>query len=413
MRALLIALAGTVLLAACSNTEEKRGGGVETGLDVLESSKFEILSGKRVGLITNQTGIDRNRRHGADLLYGAEGVRLTALFGPEHGIRGRADEKIPHGRDPKTGLPIYSLYSDTRKPTAEMLKDVDVLVFDIQDIGARFYTYISTMSLAMEAAAEQGKEFVVLDRPNPIGGVQVEGPVLDPRFRSFVGMHPIALRHGMTVGELATMFNDEGWLKDGVRAKLTVVKMKGWRREMYFEETGLPWVRPSPNMPNVDAATLYPGMALLEATNFSEGRGTTIPFELVGAPWIVSDTLIAKLRGYGMPGISFRDTTFTPVDMPGFRMNPKFEGQLCRAIRFRLTDRRAFRSVAFGIQLLSALQQLYPDHFVMRPKAMARLAGVDWVREWILQGRTPDEIVAHWQSGLQTFKKLRRKYLLY
>lgn len=411
MHTLWIVLGAVIVLTGCG--EPQQAERVESGVDVLVAQAFEPLYGKRVGLITNQTGIDRNGRHLVDLLWEAEGVRLTTLFGPEHGIRGRADEKIPHGKDPETGLPIYSLYSDTRKPTAEMLADVDVLVFDIQDIGTRFYTYISTMSLAMEAAAEQGVGFVVLDRPNPIGGDTVEGPVLDLRFRSFVGRHPIALRHGMTVGELATMFNDQGWLEGGVRADLTVVKMRGWQRTMFFEETGLPWVRPSPNMPTVDAAILYPGVALLEGTNFSEGRGTTLPFELVGAPWIESDRLIARLTEYGMPGISFKDTTFTPVDMPGFRMDPKFEGQLCQAVRFRLTDRSAFQSVTFGVQLLCALQELYPDHFVMREGAMARLAGVDWLRNWILQGRRPQEIVANWQPGLAEFKELRKKYLLY
>jgi uncharacterized protein YbbC (DUF1343 family) len=412
MRWFLVVVMGVLMITSCTKQSEQSAM-VESGLDVLESQGFELLRGKRVGLITNQTGIDRRGTHVADLLFDAEGVELTTLFGPEHGIRGQADEKIPHGKDPKTGLPIYSLYSDTRKPTPEMLQNVDVLVFDIQDIGTRFYTYISTMSLAMEAAAEQGIEFVVLDRPNPIGGVAVEGPVLDLRYRSFVGRHPIALRHGMTVGELATMFNSEGWLEGGVQAKLTVVKMRGWQRDMFFEETGLPWVRPSPNMPNVDAALLYPGVALLEATNFSEGRGTTRPFELVGAPWIDSGELIRKLQSYAMPGISFKDTSFVPVDMPGFRMNPKFEGELCQAVLFRLTDRHAFRPVTFGIQLLSALQELYPQHFVMRDKAMARLSGVDWVREWILDGRSPEEIVANWQEELERFEELRRRYLLY
>ena len=393
---------------------------VRTGLDIVVAGGFSEFKGKRAGIITNQTGIDRERRHIADLFHEAEGVELAALFGPEHGIRGdiEAGAKVATRVDAKTGVTVYSLYGETRKPAPEMLKSIDVLIFDVQDVGARFYTYISTMSLAMEAAAEAKIPFYVLDRPNPIGDL-VEGPVLGPAQRSFVGIHPIALRHGMTAGELAQMFNDEGWLQTGtpeapqiLKADLHVIKMEGWRRNMLFDETGLPWVKPSPNMTSPITALLYPGMGLLEATNFSEGRGTQSPFEKAGAPWVESNKLIDKLQNR-VPGIYLRPIDFIPVDLSGQAMNPKFEGTGCRGLQLDVTQPQALQTVAFGIHLLCALQEMYPKKFVLHENRMARMSGQTWVGKMILAGKKPEAILERIEKETQAFRDVRQKYLLY
>lgn len=393
---------------------------VRTGLDIVVASGFREFQGKRVGIITNQTGIDRERRHIADLFHEAPGVQLVALFGPEHGIRGdtEAGGKVATGVDAKTGVTVFSLYGETHKPTPEMLKNIDVLIFDVQDVGARFYTYISTMSLAMEAAAELHLPFYVLDRPNPIGDL-VEGPVLDPALRSFVGMHPIALRHGMTVGELAQMFNDEGWLQAGtvessqtVKADLHIIKMEGWRREMLFDETGLPWISPSPNMTSLATALVYPGTCLLEATNFSEGRGTNLPFEKIGAPWLEADKLIDKLRGR-VSGVDLHPIDFIPLDIPGKARNPKFSGIGCRGIQIDVTQPRSFQATAFGIQVLAALRELYPKKFIIKENSLAHLSGQSWMAKMILTGKPAAAILERSENDLQAFRELRQKYLLY
>ena len=294
-----------------------------------------------------------------------------------------------------------------------MLKNLDILVFDIQDSGTRFYTYISTMSLAMEAAAEAGIPFVVLDRPNPISGAIVEGPVLRKEFTSFIGIHPIPLRHGMTVGELAQLFNDEGFLKNGIRAELIVVPMKNWRRDMFFRQTGLPWIKPSPNMPTPSTALLYPGMGLLEATNISEGRGTTKPFEIVGAPWIDNKELVRMLDDHQFSGLEYDTTMFIPVDMPGAVMNPKFEGQRCNGLSLRVTASTDFRPVEFGIHFLAAVQKLYPKQFSMNQRRMNQMAGIADVFNSLSQDLAPDSIIAAWQPELEEFLKIREKYLMY
>jgi len=393
---------------------------VRTGLDIVVAGGFSEFKGKRVGIITNHTGINREGRHIADLFKQAAGVELVALFGPEHGIRGdtEAGGKVATGVDAKTGVTVHSLYGETREPTPEMLKNVEVLIFDVQDVGARFYTYISTMALAMEAAAELRIPFYVLDRPNPIGNL-VEGPVLDPAHRSFVGIHPIALRHGMTVGELAQMFNDEGWLQTGsketpqtIKADLRIIKMDGWRRDLLFDETGLPWISPSPNMTALATALVYPGTCLLEATNFSEGRGTNLPFEKVGAPWLDSNKLIEKLRGR-VAGVELRPIDFIPLDIPGKARNPKFNGTACRGIQIDVTQPRTFQSVAFGINLLCALQELYPKQFVIKENSMARLSGQSWVAKMISSGKKPEAILERIEKETKGFRELRQKYLLY
>jgi len=399
----------------CRKIESLPDGNTLSGLDGLAASDFQLLQGKRVGVITNQTGVDRHGRHIADILHQTERVDLKALFGPEHGIRGQMEggAEIDTGVDAKTGVPIYSLYGKTRKPTPDMLKNLDVLVFDIQDIGTRFYTYISTMSLAMEAAAENGIPFVVLDRPNPIGGIIVEGPVLHTEHTSFVGIHPIPLRHGMTVGELAQLFNEEGFLTNGIRAELIVVPIKNWRRDMFFRQTGLPWIKPSPNMPSITAAVVYPGMGLIEATNISEGRGTKHPFEIVGAPWINSAELAEALHTFQQSDIDFDTTSFVPVDVPGAAMNPKHEGQLCYGLLLRPTKPSEFQSVEFGIHFLATVRKLYPEHFEIRENGMNRLAGTANVYNALIKGTEPDSIIAAWQPELADFLKVRERYLLY
>ena len=410
---LLIFLIIFITNISCSQNEPSPS--VKTGLDVLIETRLHLLNGKKVGVITNQTGVNSEGEHIADLLHAAPGVELYALFGPEHGIRGEVEggAKITSGIDPKTGVPIHSLYGKTRKPTAEMLEGLEWLIFDIQDVGTRFYTYISTMSLAMEAAAEKGIDFMVLDRPNPITGALVEGPILDTQFKSFIGIHPIPLRHGMTVGELAKLFNEEGYLENGAQARLTVIEMQNWRREMRFEETGLNWIKPSPNMPTANTALLYPGMGLLETTNVSEGRGTKNPFENVGAPWINSDQLIARLQKSNIEGIAFQKISFAPVDMPDAAMNPKYEGEACNGIFLKVTDFHHFKAVAFGIHFLCALQELYPDKFSMSEKGMRRMTGQAWIGEAIQNGETPESIIVRWQASMNEFMKVRNKYLLY
>jgi uncharacterized protein YbbC (DUF1343 family) len=393
---------------------------VQTGLDVVASNHFAEFAGKRAGLITNQTGVDQQGRHIADLLAAAPRVKLQALFAPEHGIRGEAEAgaKIFTTVDKKTGVKIYSLYGETRKPT--MLKGIDVLIFDMQDVGARFFTYISTMSLAMEAAAESGVSFFVLDRPNPIGGEIVEGPLLDPKHKSFVGIQPIALRHGMTVGELAFMFNEKGWLKGGIKCDLHVIKMtgppvngvSGWRRDMLFDDTGLKWIPPSPNIPTSQTALLYPGTCLLEATNFSEGRGTDEPFERVGAPWANSDDLIAKLREF-TSSLWLRPTDFIPLSKPGKALNPKFKGAVCHGILVDVLDPNSFPAVAFGIHLLGALQELYPKRIGIKKDVLTRLSGQPWVFEMLQSGVAAQKIIARCEADAKRFREMRSPYLLY
>ena len=402
-----------ILLGCHSQSSEPS---VKFGLDVLMKSKLDLLKGKRVGVITNQTGVDSKGTHIIDLLYQAPAVELVAIFAPEHGIRGDVEggDQIDNQKDTKTGVPILSIYGQTRKPIPEMLQDIDVLIFDIQDVGTRFYTYISTMSLCMEAAAENNIEFVVLDRPNPISGTIVEGPVLEEKYKSFVGIHPIALRHGMTVGELARMFNEEGWLTDGVKAKLTVIKIKNWKRENWYGDLGLKWIKPSPNMPSPTTALLYPGMGLLESCNISEGRGTNKPFENIGAPWLDQVTITKILNEAKIPGIKIDTTSYIPVDMPGAAMNPKFEGQRCNGLLLTITEPQRFTSVEFGIHLICAIKAIHPDKFAWKsPQSPLRMFGKIETPQAIDQGKSPEEIFGSWHSKVEPFKKTRDKYLLY
>lgn len=398
-----------VLLAlaplACAPALSAPSGGVRPGVDVLATNAPAVLAGKRIGLITNQTGVGRGGRSTIDLLAATPGLRLVALFSPEHGIRGAAEpgEKVSSGTDARTGLPIFSLYGDTRKPTPEMLRGTDALVFDIQDVGARPYTYVSTMALGMRAAAEKGIPFVVLDRPNPITGRAVEGGILDTTFASFVGMYPIPMRHGMTVGELARLFNTEF----GIGADLTVVPAQGWRRNQWFDETGLPWVPPSPNIRRLEAAIHYPGTVFLEGTNLSEGRGTEYPFEQTGAPWLRAGEVARQMNALRLPGVRFEAVDFTVA--PGAA---KFPGQTLPGVRLVLTDRNAYRPVETSLRLIATIRRLHPSQFKWAASHFDRLAGTDRVRKAIEAG-TLSTLLREWTRDEERFRMMRKPYLLY
>ncbi|MBI3302844.1 MAG: DUF1343 domain-containing protein [Deltaproteobacteria bacterium] len=375
-------------------------GKVESGTDVLAAEQFAPLAGLRVGLITNHTGRDSAGHRTLDLLYKAPGVKLAALFSPEHGLYGNVDEKVTSGMEPITALPVYSLYGNVTRPTAEMLAGLDALVFDIQDAGVRFYTYITTMAYAMEAAAKKGIAFYVLDRPNPLNGSVVQGPILDQDLKSFAGYFPLPIRHGMTVGELAAMFNVE----KKIGAKLHVITMRSYRRSDWYDETGLQWVGPSPNLHTLRAATLYPGVAMVEGANVSVGRGTDTPFELLGAPWIDGKALAAYLYTRKIQGVRFVPRDFTPT-------GDHYEHRLCHGVRVVLVDRQVLDAAALGVEIASALYRLYPQHFQL--DNTLGLIGARWVVQAIKAGQDPRSIVLHWQAALDEFRKLRAKYLLY
>jgi uncharacterized protein YbbC (DUF1343 family)/CubicO group peptidase (beta-lactamase class C family) len=371
-----------------------------TGIDVLEQENFASLAGKRVGLITNQTGVDRQSRSTIDLLAHAPGIKLVALFSPEHGIRGVEDANVASSTDAATGLPIYSLYGDTRRPTPEMLAGLDALVFDIQDAGVRFYTYITTMGYSMEAAAKNHLAFYVLDRPDPLGGEAVEGPILDPDRLNFVGYFQLPVRVGMTLGEMAQMFNAE----NKIGCDLHVIAMKNWTRRQWFEETGLPWTPPSPNLRSLNAALLYPGLEILQNAGLSVGRGTDTPFELFGAPWIHATELTDALNRRYVPGVRFVPTRFTPRSGPA-------KDKLCEGAALVITDRASLNSMLMGFEIAAALAKLYPDMFHV--KQMMTLVGNSNALTRLENGDSPQRIFSDEDSNLEAFLKLRSKYQLY
>jgi uncharacterized protein YbbC (DUF1343 family) len=380
------------------------------------ADRFRPLRGRAVGLVCNPTSLDRRLRHAADLLHEAPGVRLAALFGPEHGVRGDAQymAAVADERDRRTGVPVYSLYGETREsliPRPEQLAGLDVLVFDIQDVGARYYTYQATMLLCMEAAGRAGVAFVVLDRPNPIGGVAVEGPRLSPGFESFCGLHDLAPRHGMTVGELAALFREER----RIDVELTVVPCRGWRRHLHARETGLPWVFPSPNMPTPETALVYPGMCLLEGTNLSEGRGTTRPFELFGAPWLDADRLVEALEAERLPGVRFRPVSFVPTF-------DKHRGERCHGAELFVVDREAFRSFRTGVACVAAARAQAPERFAWRTEAYEFVEGIPAFdllsgsareREGLERGASVAVLARAWAGEERAFARRRRRYLRY
>ena len=371
------------------------------GIDVLKRDGFTLLKGRQVGLITNHTGRDRDGNSAIDLLRKAPGVKLVALFSPEHGIRGALDQpNISNSTDEKTGLPIYSLYGDAKAPTEEALKEIDTLVFDIQDVGARFYTYISTLGLAMEAAAKNKKSFVVLDRVNPINGQDVEGPLADPDKLSFIAHHPIPVRHGMTVGELAQLFNKER----EINADLYIVRVEDWKRSQWFDSTGLTWINPSPNMRSLTEATLYPGVCLLEPTNVSVGRGTDTPFEVIGAPWIDGRKLAEALNSAKLPGVRFVPVRFTPK-------SSVHKDAECGGVNIIVTNRDLFEPVITGLEMAAQLRKLFPKDFSI--ERFNRLLANQKVFDAFRQGSDARAMRQVWESELEAFRAIRRKYLLY
>jgi len=405
-----------LLLAACAQapapapaqagaTSAESIGTVRPGIETFLADVPAALRGKRVGLITNHTGIDRARNSDIDLIARHPQLRLVALLAPEHGIRGNveAGEHIGDDTDPGTGVPIHSLYqSEDRGPTPQMLRDVDVLIYDLQEVGGRTWTYVSTMALSMQAAARKGIPFVVLDRPNPIGGEIVEGALLDPAFKSFVGMYPIPARHGMTVGELATLFNQE----HGIGVELIVARVAGWRRDQWQDETGLPWVNPSPNLRSLAALSSYPGSVYFEGTNLSEGRGTDRPFEQIGAPWLDAPEVVAAMNARGLPGIRFEAIT-----MPVQATAAKFPGQTIPAIRFVITDRGPYRPVRTSLLLIDEIRRRHPRDFAWT-RTIDRLTGSDRVR-LAIEGGTLPALLEDWDREAARFAESRKRFLLY
>lgn len=386
---------------------------VRTGLETLLVNHPRLLKGNRVGLIAHQASVDSTHRHAIDLVSALRGVRLAALFAPEHGLWGVAQDhaRIPNARDPRTGCRIWSLYGRQRAPTPEMLRSLDLLVLDLQDVGARYYTFIWTMALTLATCARAGIPLMVLDRPNPLGGVKVEGNVLDPRFVSFVGLYAIPVRHGLTIGELANLFNRQYRLG----CRLQVIPMNGWRRAMAWEDTGLPWIAPSPNMPAPDTARVYPGACLLEGTNLSEGRGTTRPFEYLGAPFMDPHRWAGALNRLDLPGVYFRPCYFQPT----FH---KYQGRICGGIQWHVLDSARFKPYLTGLAVVATARRLAPGRFAWRrpPYEFERkklpfdlLCGTDTIRRAIEAGRSLRQIEASWQGDLARFKRLRQRFFLY
>lgn len=383
---------------------------IQLGLEVLLENQNQYLQGRRVGLVTHPAAVTADLGSAVTALQAA-GVHLTALFGPEHGLRGTAADgkAVTHAQDERTGLPVFSLYGKTHEPTPEMLAEVDVLVFDMQDVGVRFYTYLSTLVYVLRGAAKTGKPVLVLDRPNPITGALVEGPLVAPGFESFVGMLPIPLRHGLTLGELARWVN----ARQQPQADLSVVSMRGWRREQWFDETGRVWLPTSPAMPHLSTATVYPGTCLIEGTTLSEGRGTALPFEVIGAPGVDGWALAGALNRLDLPGVIFRPTEFVPA-------SGKHWGNECAGVQLHVTDRRIFRPLTAGLHLLAACRRLFPAQCEFlstswegRPPHFDLLAGSDLVRRQLEAGAAVAEIAAPWAAAEAAFKAESRPYWLY
>lgn len=387
---------------------------VNSGIDRFERMLPKKFHGLKAGLLIHPASVNKKLIHTKDILLKSKKVKVTAFFGPQHGIFGNTQDNMIEWEgfvDKDTGIPVYSLYGKTRKPNAEMLKDIEIFIIDLQDVGARYYTFIWTMALCMEACQEKGIPLIVLDRVNPIGGHLTEGPVLKPEFSSFVGLHPLPVRHGMTIGELALYFKDKFYPK----LDLTVIPLKGWRRNQWFDETGLPWVMPSPNMPTLHTATVYPGMCLFEGTILSEGRGTTRPFEIFGAPFIEPEKLVKKLKDFRLKGVVFRPLYFTPT------FN-KFSGELCGGAQIHVTDREKFKPFKTAVAILLAIHELYPEVKLWRQPPYEYefeklpfdiLAGSDRLRMDIENTKSLKEMEELWNREVSAFEKVRSRYLLY
>ncbi|HMF55135.1 MAG TPA: exo-beta-N-acetylmuramidase NamZ domain-containing protein [Pyrinomonadaceae bacterium] len=407
--------------AELSVMNEKKGVGAAgtgrktvLGIEKLLEESAATLRGARIGLVCNQASVDHSLKHSADLLHEQKGIKLTALFGPQHGIRGDVQDNMvetAHSVDSVTGLPVHSLYSETREPTDEMLADVDVILFDMQDVGCRIYTFVYTLANCMRAACRLGKRVIVCDRPNPINGVQIAGTVLEPEFASFVGQFPIPTRHGMTVCEMAQLFNDHF----GIGCELEVVKMYGWARDEWMDDGDAPWVLPSPNMPTLDSATVFPGTVHLEGTQMSEGRGTTRPFELIGAPYISAEEYARKLSGYGFEGVYFRPCGFQPTFQ-------KHAGIACGGVQIHVTNRRRFEPAIVGVAAVKTAYDMYPESFrwkeppyeyVYDKNPFDVIAGTGRLRAQIESNASVEEIAESWRAPLEAFGRVREKYLLY
>ncbi len=427
---LAVLFAGCQTVSAAAKETSAAHPPVKLGDEVLFAKRLDLIRGKRVGLITNPSGVDSHLDSIVARFRTQPDVKLVALYGPEHGVRGNAQagQFVAYYFDDKYQLPVFSLYGQAEKPPADMmknidanmrsydtqqtgkspvagsLKDIDMMVCDLQDVGTRIYTYVATMAGAMQAAADANVPFIVLDRPNPIGGAVMEGPILEyPKFSSFIGRYPIPLRHGMTMGELAQLINAKYLTK---KCRLTVVPMENWTRDEWFDETSLPWVLPSPNLPTLDSTTVYPGQVIIEGTNLSEGRGTTRPFEFFGAPWIDGFVLAQKLNDLKMPGVKFREVFFTPTFS-------KYSGQQCGGCQMHVTDRKTFRSVATTLAILSVVKNLYGNKLELHADYFDHVMGTSTVRESLERGEPAEQIVARFQPGLAEFTKLREPYLLY
>jgi uncharacterized protein YbbC (DUF1343 family) len=403
---------------------------VKPGIEVFLENHIDLIKGKRVGLVTNPTGVDTHLKTDIELLFQHPEINLTALYGPEHGVRGNAQagEYVPFYMDCIYQLPVFSLYGQTMKPdegmishideymrsfdmqnkekspSQQMVSKLDVMIFDIQDVGTRIYTYIATMAFCMQACAENNIEFIVLDRPNPINGIGLEGPVLEyPEFSSFVGLYPIPVRHGMTVGELALLFNDAFLEK---KVALNVIPMRGWERDMWYDDTLLPWVIPSPNMPTLKTAMVYPGQVYLEGTNVSEGRGTTKPFELFGAPWIEANHLTCILNALNLPGVKFREAWFKPV-------MSKYKGKLCGGSQIHITNKDSFKPFQCTLWIIKTIREEYPEYFRFHEEYFDKIMGTDQIRRDLIKGTSIQKITDSYQKELNLFEQKRKKYLLY
>lgn len=387
---------------------------VKLGLEKILDEKLQLLKNQRVGLICNQASVNHKFEHAADLFFENSDINLTALFGPQHGIRGDVQDNMvetSHTTDKKTGLPVYSLYSETREPTEEMLKDVDALVFDLQDVGCRVYTFIYTMANAMRACAKFDKKFIVLDRPNPCNGMTVEGNLLEKGHESFVGLFPIPMRHGLTAGELSLLFNREF----AIGCDLEVVSMDGWERNLFYDETDCPWVIPSPNMPTVDTTIVFPGTVMFEGTKVSEGRGTTRPFEIIGAPFIDGDEYAQALKQLNLPGVIFRPTSFLPTFQ-------KHKDTVCSGVFLHIVERNVFEPVLTGVALVKTAFDLYTEKFEWKDTPYEYefernpfdvINGTTRIRKFIEQGETLENIKLSWEQDVIDFSNLRRQFLLY
>ena len=374
---------------------------IQSGLDVLLSEKMELIKGKTIGLVTNNSGLDNKGIPNYKQLMNHKDVNLKVIFSPEHGLFGEAADGEKVSYDQIKSFPkVISLYGENRKPTIEQLSGIDLIVYDIQDIGARFYTYISTLGLVMEAAADANIKVIVLDRPNPISGIKVEGPILEIQNQSFVGYYPIPIRYGLTIGELARMINGENWIDK--TPNLEVVPLNNWERSFWLDETNINWVKPSPNIPNLDIATIYPGMCLLEATNMNEGRGTNKPFKRFGAPWVNKKILNESLNALDLPGVSFIPVSYIPSDIPGMANNPKFKNKVCHGVEIVIDDRNNYNSVYTGFKVLMTLKKLYPNDFKINAKRMKKLWGKDNIEEF-----------KDWATPSNHFSTISKKYHLY